>query len=552
MQNGILLCKSRLLEEAELRIVGHLADSINIENFTGVNFRVPLIDQHSPLAISIALHLHYVKFPHRGAETQYRMSLQFAKIIGGRKLFNKIALDCIYCKKLQKKLLDQMMGPLSDSQLSISPVFYFTLVDLWGPIRSYVPGYEKVTRNAARKPHDVYFMVFACCATGTVNCQVIEGKSADFCMDGFNRFFDETSVPQIIYCDEEGGLVKALKYGKVDLMDLSGNLSVQRGIHFITVVPQGHSGHGRIEKRIHMLQQSLERSELRNSRCTSLGWQTLAKAIERTVNSVPIGYLHHNSGGINPLLRILTPNSLRLISCSDRAPGSLFNIPNDASKLMENIEQKYISWYSVWSEHYLPVIMDRQKWHFKQENIQPGDIVYFKLTESKMSSDWRIGKVEQVDVGRDGYVREAIIAYKDTSGDDASDWLHRTVSRPVRNITKLFHVNDTSLMEDITSIFNLSQEILKKNEVINIARAFEIHFWKFVNIMNEDLELNSINLNENSLDASPFVHNLMYSIYSQAKSQFDAQEVNDVYETSDELFNDVPQENLSENDVYLL
>ena len=70
--------------------------------------------------------------------------------------------------------------------------------------------------------------------------------------------------------------------------------------------------------------------------------------------------------------------------------------------------------------------------------------------------------------------------------------------------------------------------------------------------MNEDLELNSINLDENSLDASPFVHNLMYSIYSQAKSQFDAQEINDVYETSDELFNDVPQENLSENDVYLL
>ena len=84
-------------------------------------------------------------------------------------MFNKIALDCIYCKKLQKKLLDQMMGPLSNSQLSISPVFYFTLVDLWGPVRSYVPGYEKVTRNSAKKPHDVYIMVFACCATGTLS-----------------------------------------------------------------------------------------------------------------------------------------------------------------------------------------------------------------------------------------------------------------------------------------------------------------------------------------------------------------------------------------------
>ena len=45
---------------------------------------------------------------------------------------------------------------------------------------------------------------------------------------------------------------------------------------------------------------------------------------------------------------------------------------------------------------------------------------------------------------------------------------------------------------------------------------------------------------------------LMYSIYSQVKSQDDAQEVNNFYETSDYLLNDVPQGNLSENDVYLL
>ena len=251
MNNGILLCNSRLLEAAELQVVGHLADSINIEQFTGVNFRVPLVDQHSSLAISIAMHFHYQKYPHRGAETQFRMSLQFAKILSGRKLFNQISADCVYCKKLQKKLMQQIMGPLSEAQLSISPVFFFTLVDLWGPLRSFVPGYEKITRG--RKPHEIYILVFACCATGTVNCQVIEGKDAGFCMDGMNRFFMETTVPKIMYSDEEGGLVKALENGRVDMVDLAGTLSRQRGISFETVVPQGHSGHGRIEKRIHML-----------------------------------------------------------------------------------------------------------------------------------------------------------------------------------------------------------------------------------------------------------------------------------------------------------
>ena len=466
MHEGILLCNSRLLEAAELQVVGHLTETINIEQFTGVNFRVPLVDQHSPLAISIAMHLHYHKFPHRGAETQYRMSLQFAKILGARKLFNQISADCVYCKKLQKKLLEQIMGPLSESQLSISPVFFFTLVDLWGPLRSYVPGYEKVTRSVKHaKPHEIYILVFACCATGTVNCQVIEGKDAGFCMDGMNRFFMETTVPKIIYSDEEGGLVKALTHGRVDLVDLSGTLSRQRGISFETVVPQGHSGHGRIEKRIHMLQQSLEQSEIRNSRCTSMGWHTLAKALERTVNSVPIGFLHHQSGGLNPLLRILTPNSLRLISTSERAPASLFNIPDNPAGIMDDIQQKYETWYHVWNEQYLPLIMNRQKWHFRKENLCPGDIVYFKLTESKMSACWKVGKIEEVKIGKDGYVRQACIAYKDTTGEDASAWEHRTVDRPVRNIVKLFHIEDTTLMDDIAAIHKLSQKIIEKEKM---------------------------------------------------------------------------------------
>ena len=79
--------------------------------------------------------------------------------------------------------------------------------------------------------------MFACCATGAVNCQVIEGKDAGFCMDGMNRFFMETTVPKIIYADEEGGLVKALTYGRVDMVDIAGTLSRQRGISFETVVP---------------------------------------------------------------------------------------------------------------------------------------------------------------------------------------------------------------------------------------------------------------------------------------------------------------------------
>ena len=493
----ILYYSTRLLEAAELKAVGHIADFINIESFTGINFKVPLVDAHSPLAHSIGLHLHYVKFPHRGAETLHRASLQFCKILRGRKIFSIISKDCVYCKKVRKNLMTQMMGQLADSQISIAPIFYFCLVDLWGPLKSFVPGYEKVTRSNVNKPHEIYMMVFACCVTGAINCQIIEGKKTGYCLDGFNRFFSEIAVPKICYPDLEGGLIKALEEGEVDMVDLSGTLSRHRGVKFVPVVPQGHSAHGRVEKRIHMLQQSLERSQIRNSRCTATGWQTVAKLIEREVNSIPIGFYYHQSGGSNELLRILTPNSLKLVTNSDRAPVGLFNIPNNPLDIMENIQQKYEAWYQVWNEQYIPLVMERQKWHFRQDNLKPGDIVYFKLTESKMSANWVLGKVEEVLFGRDGYVREATIAYKDTTSDEPEDWMHRTVNRPVRNLVKLFHIDETTLMDDLNDVHKQVEEILTSDK-ISSDELFDV---QMKNLKDEELfDKQTQNLNDDDED----------------------------------------------------
>ena len=126
-------------------------------------------------------------------------------------------------------------------------------------------------------------------------------------------------------------MLKSLKEGEIDLIDLQGTLSRERSVHFETAVPQAHNQHGKIEKKIHMLQECLERSKLKDTATTATAWMTVGKMIERTVNSIPMGYLFHGSGCNNPLLRILTPNSLRLISASDRAPAGLFNIPNNIS-----------------------------------------------------------------------------------------------------------------------------------------------------------------------------------------------------------------------------
>ena len=95
----------------------------------GLNFKASLIKKHSPLALPLALHIHDI-FNHKGSESTYRLSLGLIRLLRGRQLFKSVGLSCIICLKSRKHLLKQIIGPLSDYQLSISPVFYYCLTDM--------------------------------------------------------------------------------------------------------------------------------------------------------------------------------------------------------------------------------------------------------------------------------------------------------------------------------------------------------------------------------------------------------------------------------------
>ena len=63
---------------------------------------------------------------------------------------------------------------------------------------------------------------------------------------------------------------------------------------------------------------------------------------------------------------------------------------------MTTIDKLYIMWYTVWANDYVPLVMGRDKWLKEEQNLAVDDIVWFKLKESPMSAQWRIGKVEAV------------------------------------------------------------------------------------------------------------------------------------------------------------
>ena len=120
-------------------------------------------------------------------------------------------------------------------------------------------------------------------------------------------------------------------------------------------------------------------------------------------------------------------------------------------------------WFRVWNTEYVPLIMDRQKWYKEEENLQPNDVIYFKLTDSPLAADWRLGKVEFVKDGRDGKVCEVGVAYKSQDLGD-NKWKHNVVQRPVRSVVKLWNIEDTSFLENMKQVQDLVKEILDGNK----------------------------------------------------------------------------------------
>ena len=85
-------------------------------------------------------------------------------------IYRKILVEeCTFCAKLRKKFYQRVMGSPNQYQLTISPLFYATMLDLAGPYKTFVPGFERATRTTKAKAYDVHIALFVCIGTGCLN-----------------------------------------------------------------------------------------------------------------------------------------------------------------------------------------------------------------------------------------------------------------------------------------------------------------------------------------------------------------------------------------------
>ena len=445
MRNGILFSKGRILDSMNFAETGGL--NLPDLNLIGIKSNVPVVDRFSPLAYTIANHIHWDVAKHKGIESCNRISLCHVNILQSANLFKEIGEECLRCRMKRKKTIEVPMGPVSDHQLRVCPPFWATQADIFGPIQVYVPGYERNTRGRNALAAKCWVLTFVCPVTRLTNLQVIEKSDHVGIVDGITRLSCEIGIPKFIMIDQDAALLKAVQGVEFDYMDTKFKLHTDWGIEFSVCPVAGHNQHGQVERRIRSVQESLNEAGLKNKKFTATGLQTLLKLVENQINNLPLGFSFGKDQDNTPLLKMLSPNMLRVGRINERALDGPMRLPSCSAELLQQVERMYSSWFRIWNDSYVPKLMFQPKWWRQECDLKEEDVVLFQKKDGELDNAWSLGRIDQLVKSRDGLSRRAVIRYQ-----NAKENFMRTSDRHIRSLIKVWAVDDQNVDEDLAQL----------------------------------------------------------------------------------------------------
>ena len=465
-KDGILYCRSRILDGQRLVEAADLGiDSLGME--IGLNLMTPLVDRWSPIAYSIALFIHEKVGRHAGYETCSRLSLEYCHILQSPSLFKQISDECSGCKKIRKRYLEVSMGPVNDNQLTISPPFHTAFCDLDGPYNVYVPGFERQTRNRKVLTSKTWIMTFVCPMTKLCNLQVIEAKNSEAVLEGLIRLGCEVGMPKCLILDQETSFMKMVRDAEVNIHDMNYRCYKEYGIQFKVAPVSGHNFIGLAERKIRAVQETFEKLDLKNTRLHATGLQTFCKLVENHLNCLPLGYSYGRDVNNTPILKIVSPNMMRMGRINSRALSGPIRYAAGPKEYMKKVENTYDAFYKIWNISVVPKLLIQPKWFRDSPEVRAKDVVMFRKVENNLGSDWTVGQIDSVVRSKDGAVRRVNIRYF-----NAGDRVAHFTDRSVRSVVKLFSLEDNYFVHDMNEVEKLItslKDVTKAANPVNVS-----------------------------------------------------------------------------------
>ena len=166
--------------------------------------------------------------------------------------------------------------------------------------------------------------------------------------------------------------------------------------------------------------------------------QTVLFEVANLLNERPIG---RKPGADITAGVYLSPNDLLQGRTQIAPPQGQWANTSRLSDRFLFLQRIVTSFWKRWYRDYFPSLMIRQKWHHKNRDLQPGDIVL--VQESKpLRGKWKLAEITDVEPSTDGNVRDVILRYKaQTDGNTYTDQADIIIKRSVHRLVLLIEAD---------------------------------------------------------------------------------------------------------------
>ena len=353
-----------------------------------------------------------------GGDTCFRSRSQ-AWIVRGRPLADRIAADCLRCRRDAKKYQQQQMGmlPLERTKFPAKP-WSSTAIDLLGP-------FKVKAMNNSRSKLKTWPIVFGCHLTGALHVELCWTYGTDAFLTAFDNFTAIRGKPSSVYTDRGSQLTKAStfiaeenpKNWDWDSIEEKGG---GEGIEWKFCPASSQWRNGMAEQRVRALKDSLEL--LVPGGIENLNFAEFASLLYKCANVIndrPIGVRQHKScteGEILPL----TPNLLLLGRASTTSSTAIGSDEEETSynKRTTFIKELEQLWWGMWYRQVFDSLFPLPKWKERMTNLEPGDICLLGWEQKLGKGRYKLCQVMSTELDERNLVRSVEVAFRPTSTNE--------------------------------------------------------------------------------------------------------------------------------------
>jgi hypothetical protein len=287
----------------------------------------------------------------------------------------------------------------------------------------------KPTKNS-REYVAVYALVMVCMTTSATSILALEALSTTAVIQALERHAARYGMPAELYVDSGTQLIN-LRNADFDIRGIEG---IQlRGMAFKVNVasPKAHHEQGRVERRIKVLREMLQRLSDTEDVCrTLLEWETVFARISSQVDDLPIA--RGSATAATDLgWEIITPNRLKLGRNVHRNLEGPVVLDNNPESQLERSKLIFSRWYKIFLDR-LPLLIPTVDKEVGRD-VQVGDLVLFIFQDSNIPGmeTWKIARVVSL-----VSARTVLLEYANAGGG------RKTLERSIRQVSLILGVDE--------------------------------------------------------------------------------------------------------------